>query len=48
MTEENIKIAFDLFDIDKNGTIEIHEFKEVIPTSSKQIVEHSQNHKPHL
>ena len=29
-TENNLKTAFDLFDIDKNGTISMSEFKEIL------------------
>jgi len=29
-TEKNLKIAFDMFDLDKNGTISLNEFKEIL------------------
>ena len=29
-TEENLKYAFDMFDLDKNGKISLNEFKEIL------------------
>ena len=29
-TETNLKIAFDMFDLDKSGTISFNEFKEIL------------------
>ena len=29
-TEKNLKIAFDMFDLDKNGTISLNEFKQIL------------------
>ena len=29
-TEANLKTAFDMFDLDKNGTISLNEFKEIL------------------
>ena len=29
-TETNLKTAFDMFDLDKNGTISLYEFKEIL------------------
>lgn len=44
MTDENIKIAFDLFDQDKNGKIDVNEFKYLI-SKTENPVEHSSKYK---
>ena len=54
MTDQNIKIAFDLFDTDGNGTIDINEFyhlisncdgdKKVEHTKGFACVEHAHDH----
>ena len=36
-TEKNLKIAFDMFDLDKNGTISLNEFKEILGIDDKNV-----------
>ena len=48
MTEKNIKIAFDLFDTDNNGSIDVNEFYHLMTNVDEdKKVEHTKNYVPH-
>jgi Ca2+-binding EF-hand superfamily protein len=45
MSDENIKIAFDLFDTDGSGTIDVNEFYHLITDcEAEKKVEHTKNY----
>lgn len=44
MSDENLKMAFSLFDTDGDGKINCSEFYHVISDCSQKKIEHTRNH----